>query len=116
MKRFFSALAMSFAAGLANAVPAEAAQFTIPSFTLFGPASTGTVCTPTAAASGPATSAPAGTVVFACVVSPATWIGGVSIVAPNLAVTGLSGNTFNLVLNAAGIAQTYPAASGSTTP
>jgi hypothetical protein len=53
---------------------------------------------------------------FTCVVSPTNWIGGVSLVDPALSVVGLSGNTFNLALVAAGVAQTYPAGSGTTTP
>ena len=100
----------------AGAVQASAASFTVPSFTLSGPASTGTVCTPTAAASGLASAAPAGTVMFNCVVSPSNWVGGVSLVDPALSVVSLSGNTFNLALVAAGVAQTYPAGSGTTTP
>lgn len=95
---------------------AHAASFTVPSFTLSGPASTGTVCTPTAAASGLASAAPAGTVMFNCVVSPAGWVGGVSLTDAALQVVGLSGTTFNLSLIAAGVAQTYPAGSGTTTP
>jgi len=107
------------AAALMAPASAHAASFTVPSFTLTGPPSTGTVCTPTAAASGPASSAPAGTVIFNCVVSPAGWVGGVALNSPEsgvLNVVGLSGNTFNLALAAAGVAQTYPAGSGSTTP
>ncbi len=99
-----------------QAQAAKDAAFTIPSFTLTGPLSTGSVCTPTAASSGLASAAPAGTVIFTCVVSPANWIGGVSLSDPALQVVGLLGNTFNLALLAAGVAQTYPAGSGATTP
>ena len=100
------------------AVPAlaQSASFTVPSFTLTGPPSTGTVCTATAAASGLASAAPAGTVMFNCVVSPAGWVGGVSLTDAALQVVGLSGNTFNLSLVANGVAQTYPAGTGTTTP
>src|SRR5271163_5250103 len=82
---------------------ADAASFTVPSFTLQGPPSTGTQCTPTAAASGLASAAPAGTVMFNCVVSPTGWIGGVALTDAALQVVGLSGNTFNLSLVAAGV-------------
>jgi hypothetical protein len=111
LKRFFAivGLAMLPAAAIA-------ANITIPSFTLTGPASTGTVCTPTAAASGPASAAPAGTVMFNCVVSPTGWVGAVSINDAALSVVGLSGTTFNLALVANGVAQTYPAGTGTTTP
>lgn len=102
--------------GLIAATPAIAASFTVPSFTLTGPASTGVVCTATAAASGPAASAPAGTVMFNCVVSPSDWIGGVALNDAPLQVVNLSGNTFNLALVANGLAQTYPAGTGITTP
>jgi hypothetical protein len=95
---------------------AQAASFTVPSFTLTGPASTGTVCTATSAASGTASAAPAGTVMFNCVVSPAGWVGGVSLSDAALQVVGLSGNTFNLSLVAAGVAQTYAAGTGTTSP
>lgn len=95
---------------------AGAASFTIPSFTLNGPPSTGTVCTPTAASSGLASAAPAGTVMFNCVVSPSGWVGGVSLTDPALQVTSLSGNTFNLSLVAAGVAQTYAVGTGTTAP
>jgi hypothetical protein len=53
---------------------------------------------------------------FNCVVSPANWVGGVALTDPALTVVGLSGNVFNLALVAAGVAQTYPAGSGTTTP
>jgi len=95
---------------------AHAASLTIPSFTLSGPASTGTVCTPTAAASGLASAAPAGTVMFNCVVSPSNWAGAVSISDAALQVVGLASNKFNLSLISAGVAQTYPAGSGTTLP
>lgn len=111
-------LLLSFLAALL-AVPvafAQSASFTVPSFTLTGPPSTGTVCTPTAAASGQAAVAPAGTVMFNCVVSPSNWVGGVALSDPALMVVGLSGNTFNLALVANGVAQTYPAGTGTTTP
>lgn len=110
MKKIFAILA------LFSAAPAQAATFTVPSFTLSGPVSTGTVCTPTAAASGPASSAPAGAVMFNCVVSPAGWVGGVALSDPALQVESLTGNTFNLALVAAGVAQTYPAGTGTTAP
>ncbi len=110
MKRLLFAFAFAFPS------VAYAASFTVPSFTLNGPASTGTVCTPTAAASGLASAAPAGTVMFNCVVSPSNWVGGVSLSDAALQVVGLSGNAFNLSLIAAGVAQTYPAGSGTTTP
>ena len=110
-------LASAIILGLATQVQAaKDAAFTIPSFTLTGPLSTGTVCTPTAASSGLASAAPAGTMMFTCVVSPANWIGAVSIVDPALQVVSLNGNTFSLALVAAGVAQTYPAGSGATTP
>jgi hypothetical protein len=112
MKRLL--LASALALGLAS--QADAASFTVPSFTLTGPVSTGTVCTPTAASSGLASAAPAGTVMFNCVVSPVGWIGGVALVDPALQVVGLSGNVFNLSLIAAGVAQTYAAGTGTTTP
>lgn len=99
-----------------TSMAANAASFTVPSFTLTGPPSTGVVCTPTSAASGLASAAPAGTVMFTCVVSPANWVGGVALNDPALTVTGLSGNAFSLALVAAGVAQTYPAGSGTTTP
>lgn len=107
-----------FAVAALVAVPAlaQSASFTVPPFTLTGPLSTGTVCTPTAAASGLASAAPAGTVIFNCVVSPAGWVGGVSLTDAALQVVGLSGNTFNLSLVANGIAQTYAAGTGTTTP
>jgi hypothetical protein len=95
---------------------AQAATFTVPSFTLSGAVSTGTVCTPTAAASGLASAAPAGTVMFNCVVSPAGWVGGVALTDAALQVVGLSGTGFSLSLIAAGVAQTYAAGSGTTTP
>lgn len=95
---------------------AHAASLTIPSFTLSGPASTGAVCTPTSAASGLASAAPAGTVMFNCVVSPSSWAGAVSISDAALQVVGLAGNKFNLSLIASGVAQTYPAGSGTTLP
>jgi hypothetical protein len=97
-------------------IQAQAATFTVPSFTLTGPASTGTVCTPTVVSSGLASAAPAGTVMFNCVVSPSGWVGGVSLNDAALQVVGLSGNTFSLALIAAGVAQTYPAGTGTTTP
>lgn len=92
------------------------ASFTIPSFTLNGPPSTGTVVTPTAASSGLASAAPAGTVMFTCVVSPSDWVGGVAITDAALQVVNFSGNTFSLALINNGVAQTYPAGSGTTTP
>ena len=102
---------------------AQAAPVNVPIFTLTGPVSTGTVCTPTAAASGPASAAPAGTVMFTCIVSPVGWIGTVApLVPPNLVVTGLTvpstatTTTFSLALAAAGVAQTYPASTSTTTP
>lgn len=95
---------------------AFAASFTVPSFTLQGPVSTNANCTATPAASGPASSAPAGTVMFNCVVSPATWVGGVALSDAALTVVNLSGNTFNLALVADGVAQTYPAGSGTVSP
>lgn len=101
---------------VALASVAYAASFTVPSFTLQGPPSTGTVCTPTAAASGLASAAPAGTVMFNCVVSPSNWVGGVSLTDPALQVVGLSGSAFNLSLVANGVAQTYAAGTGTTTP
>lgn len=100
----------------AEARGAHAASLTIPSFTLSGPVSTGTVCTPTAAASGLASAAPAGTVMFTCIVSPSNWAGAVSISDAALQVVGLSGNKFNLSLISAGVAQIYPAGSGTTLP
>jgi hypothetical protein len=114
MKKLLFASTLLF--GFGALAHADAASFTVPSFTLTGPPSTGTACTPTAASSGPASAAPAGTVMFTCVVSPTNWTGGVSLVDPALSVVGLSGNTFNLALVAAGVAQTYPAGSGTTTP
>ena len=102
--------------GFTTPALAQSASFTVPSFTLTGPVSTGTVCTPTAAASGSASAAPAGTLMFTCVVSPSTWVGGVSLSDPALVVDGLSGNTFRLDLAAQGIAQTYPAGTGTTSP
>ncbi len=109
-------LASAIILGLATQAAAKDAAFTIPSFTLTGPLSTGTVCTPTAASSGLASAAPAGTVMFTCVVSPSNWIGAVSIVDPALQVVSLNGNTFSLALVAAGVAQTYPAGTGATLP
>lgn len=109
MKRLFALLV------IAASSQAHAATFTVPSFTLSGPPSTGTVCTPTAAASGLASAAPAGTVMFNCVVSPAGWVGGVSQ-PTNLQVVGLSGNVFNLALATVGVAQTYPSVSATTLP
>jgi hypothetical protein len=97
-------------------IQVQAATITVPSFTFTGPASTGTVCTPTAASSGPASAAPAGTVIFNCVVSPSDWVGAVALNDPALQVVGLNGSTFNLALIAAGVAQTYPAGTGTTTP
>jgi hypothetical protein len=72
--------------------------------------------TATAAASGLASAAPVGTVMFTCVVSPSAWVGGVSLSDAALQVVSLTGNTFSLSLVAAGVAQTYPAGSGTTTP
>jgi hypothetical protein len=92
------------------------ASYAIPSFTLSGPPSTGATCTPTAAASGLASAAPAGTVMFNCVVAPSNWVGAASSNEAALVVTALSGNTFNLALASAGVAQTYPASTGSLTP
>jgi hypothetical protein len=110
-------LATALALVLSQApIQADAASFTVPSFTLTGPASTGTVCTPTDAASGLASAAFAGTVMFNCVVSPSTWVGGVALVDPALQVVGLSGNLFNLAMVSAGVAQTYAAGTGTTTP
>ena len=97
-------------------IQAHAATLTVPSFTFTGPASTGTVCTPTAASSGPASAAPAGTVMFNCVVSPSGWVGAVALNDPPLQVVSLNGNTFNLALIAPGVAQTYPAGTGTTMP
>jgi hypothetical protein len=103
-------------------VQAQAA-FTWPSFTLSGPPSTGTVCTPTAASSGLASAAPAGAVMFNCIVSPVGWQRSVqlavgsdlnvaNIVMPSTATTP----TFQLVLPAAGVAQTYAGGNGNTLP
>lgn len=114
MRKMLISLAIFMAASVA--AEAQATPFTVPGFTLTGPPSTGTVCTPTAASSGPASSAPAGTVMFTCVVSPSNWIGGVALNDAALQVVGLSGNTFSLSLISAGVAQTYPAGNGTTTP
>ena len=109
----------------ASSVSAQAAAITVPSFTLTGPPSTGTVCTPTAAASGLASAAPAGTVMFNCVVSPVGWQAppsGITIIDPALQVVNIvvpsvaNAPTFSLALVAAGVAQTYPAGTGTTAP
>ena len=119
-------LAATFLASLlSSAAYATTSGITIPSFTLTSVPSTGTVCTPTAAASGLASAAPAGTIMFNCIVSPVGWLSATSgivindpalqvmnIVVPSTATTP----TFQLGLISAGVAQTYPAGSGTTTP
>jgi hypothetical protein len=55
MKR--SLIAALAALTSSSSAQAQAASFTVPSFTLTGPASTGVTCTPTAAASGLASAA-----------------------------------------------------------
>ena len=109
----------------ASSASAQVASINIPSFTLSGPPSTGTVCTPTAAASGLASAAPAGTIIFNCVVSPVGWVttpSGITINDPALRVVNISvpstasAPTFSLALVAAGVAQTYPAGTGATAP
>jgi hypothetical protein len=100
------------------ALPVHAASFTVPSFTLSGPASVTAVCTPTAAASGLASAAPAGTVIFNCAVTPSSWVGGVSLGTDTqavLAVSGLTTGAFSLALVNAGVAQTYPATTDNAT-
>lgn len=119
MRRILAAIsAFAFSLSVANA-----ATFFIPGFTLTGPPSTGATCVATAVASGLASAAPAGTVIFNCTVAPVGWVGIIPpITDPALTVTsfvapgGTSAATFNLSLIAAGVVQTYPSGTGTLTP
>ncbi len=92
-----------------------AATLTLPSVTITTPLSTGIVCTPMAA-SYVAPLAP-GTQVFACVVSPATFAGAVSISGTQFVTTGLNGNVFNVVVGAVALNPgTYAPGVVTTTP
>lgn len=89
----FAALAM-LAIGDAQAQSVT----TFPSFAVTGANSTGIVCK---LAVGPFVAPLAsGTVVGSCVVSPAGWVGSVKISDNVLAVSGLSGVIFNVVVGA----------------
>lgn len=94
---------------------ARAASFTVPSFTLTGPPSTGTVCTPIASRAAPVA---AGTILSTCTVSPAGWVGGVSLSDNILAVVNLSGATFNIAVGAAALSTpgNYGGETGTTAP
>jgi hypothetical protein len=107
---------VAFALGLAIGQAQAQTAFTIPSFTLHSAASTGVNCAPTSAASGLASAAPAGTVIFNCTVTPSGWTGTVTCNDSALQIVGQAGNLFNLSLVAAGVVQTYPAGTGTATP
>ena len=113
MKKFLL-LASAFAFAVSAA---HAASYTTPSYTLTGPLSTGSVCTPTAAASGPASAVVVGTILFTCVVSPSNWV-GVAVSPPTnvpLSVVNFSGINFSLAATAAGVIGTEPVGTGGTT-
>lgn len=94
MRKLFLAAALTF-----TALSAQAATLTLPSVTFTSPASTAITCNETAAANLVVPVA-AGTVIFTCTVAPSTWTGAVSLNDPTgiFTVSGLSGNTFNVVL------------------
>jgi hypothetical protein len=77
---------------------AKAATVTLPSVTFTTSASTSIACVQTSASL--AVPVAAGTVIFSCTVSPSGWSGVItaSLNAP-FAVSGLSGNTFNIVVS-----------------
>jgi hypothetical protein len=83
------------------AAQAQNATLTLPSVTFTLPVSTGINCTETAA-SNLVLPVASGTVIFTCAVMPVNWAGAVSLNGSGLfAVSGLSGNTFNVVLTSA---------------
>ena len=94
---------------------ARAATLTLPSVTFTSPASTTIACTQTGSLAVPVA---AGSVIFTCTVSPATWIGSVAanLVAP-FAVSGLSGDTFSIIVSSAvTVAGTVSPGSVTTSP
>ena len=107
---------LALVALLGTLATANAATVTLPSVTFTGPASTSIACAQTGASL--AVPVAAGTVIFSCTVSPAGWTGVVtSNLAAPFAVSGLSGNTFNIVVSTAVVAAgTVAPGSVSTAP
>lgn len=97
---------MLVAALLVFSASAYAATLTLPSVTFTQlPAATGITCNEVPAANlviPNGGNLPAGTVIFNCTVAPGNWTGAVSLAGGNpdgvFAVSGLSGNTFNVAL------------------
>ena len=120
MKKALATLA--FLLGVSGAVEAQAANYTIPSLSATGTASTGATCVP----SGNSLVVPiaAGTVIFICTVAPVAWVPGVaSSNEANLAIGsyvnggGTVASTFTLVTVAAvTTAQAFAANTGTLTP
>jgi hypothetical protein len=88
---FLTVPLLSFAQG--------ATTLTLPNVTFTGPPGTAITCTQTTASL--VVPVPAGTVIFNCTVSPTNWSGAVqSTLNPPFGISGLTGNTFNVVLTA----------------
>lgn len=114
--RYVNLLSLLFLFAVGNA-QAQGATITLPSVTFTSPVSTSITCVETAAANLVVPVA-ANTVIFSCTVAPSNWVGTVaaSLNAP-FAVSGLSGNTFNVIVSSAvTVAATDTPGSVSTSP
>lgn len=92
---------------------AQAATLMLPSVTINSPPSTSIACTPYATSP----SGVAGALLTTCTVSPTGWVGAVTLSGTQFVITGLSGNTFNVVVGSTALPPgTYAPGTLSTVP